>query len=193
MPTHSNEHHNPQDDTTPVHVVGDVIDASHSTDEAPLDDHAVEYAQLQEGLDSGAGWFYWIAVLSLVNSVLFITGSEWGFYISLAVTSIVDGLAMGAIEEFNNPTIIKSIAFGFNLVITGICGFFGFMAKKKQLWAFYIGMTLLALDGAIMALFQEWISVAFHGYAIFCIFKGTQCAKAMKQIEISMPPIQRAA
>src|SRR2546422_8687548 len=39
---------------------------------------------------SGANWFIWIAGLSLVNSVLFVTGSHWSFFLGLAATQVSD-------------------------------------------------------------------------------------------------------
>src|SRR2546430_15326300 len=39
---------------------------------------------------SGANWLIWIAGLSLVNSVLFVTGSHWSFFLGLAATQVSD-------------------------------------------------------------------------------------------------------
>jgi hypothetical protein len=42
--------------------------------------------QLEERMKSGANWFYWIAALSLVTSVISLAGGTWGFFVSLGVT-----------------------------------------------------------------------------------------------------------
>jgi hypothetical protein len=36
-------------------------------------------------MKSGASWFYWIAALSLVNSIVAFTGSDWRFIINWAL------------------------------------------------------------------------------------------------------------
>src|SRR6478672_6161125 len=44
---------------------------------------------------AGAKWFYWIAALSLVNSLVAIFGGQFHFVVGLGITSIVDALAKG--------------------------------------------------------------------------------------------------
>ena len=51
---------------------------------APTDASAV--AQLK----SGASWFYWIAGLSLINSISAASGSSWRFIVGLGITQIFD-------------------------------------------------------------------------------------------------------
>src|SRR5690349_15552832 len=46
-------------------------------------------------IKSGAGWFYWIAGLSLINSVIAATGAGWAFIVGLGVTQFIDAFAHG--------------------------------------------------------------------------------------------------
>ncbi|HKV30766.1 MAG TPA: hypothetical protein VJT14_07105, partial [Candidatus Dormibacteraeota bacterium] len=43
----------------------------------------VEMARQTQLVRSGANWLIWIAGLSLVNSVLFVAGSNWSFFLGL--------------------------------------------------------------------------------------------------------------
>src|SRR5574340_77246 len=47
---------------------------------------------------NGANWFYWIAGLSVVNSVIVLFGGAWYFLVGLGATQFVDGFMMGMIE-----------------------------------------------------------------------------------------------
>src|SRR5688572_28411552 len=48
---------------------------------------------LEMRLKSGASWFYWIAGLSIINSIAALSGAGWGFIVGLGVTQIVDEFA----------------------------------------------------------------------------------------------------
>ena len=45
-------------------------------------------------LKSGASWFYWIAGLSLINSFIALSGSDYGFILGLGITRIIDAFGM---------------------------------------------------------------------------------------------------
>ena len=149
---------------TPVAAIAPPI---HAT--APA--HNVE---LQRRVKSGASWFYWIAGFSIVNSILVATGSNWGFALSLGVTSLTDALAGG----FGGSA--KAVGMTLNAMACAILVLFGFFAGKGQAWAFIIGMILLGLDTVLTGLLQMWLSLAFHVFALFCIFAGFRASRAMR-------------
>ena len=66
---------------------------------------------------SGANWFFWIAGLSVVNSLAAFFDVEWGFIIGLGITQIVDGIAWVVAEETSGgtATAIKLVAFALNV------------------------------------------------------------------------------
>ena len=118
---------------------------------------------------SGARWFWWIAGLSLVNVVMFYSGSNTNFVIGLAMTALV------------------TVAFAGNLpVAIGLAGFtiafyvvVGLYAQRNKLWAFYLGLAVYVLDALIYVYLQDWMSVGFHGLAAFFIFKGVARAREL--------------
>ncbi len=125
-------------------------------------------------LKSGASWFYWIAGLSLVNSIMSLTGSGFGFALGLGVTRIVDGFAAG-LESGG-----KGVALVLDLMAGGLFIFFGIFASKAHTWAFVVGMALFALDGLIVLLAQAWLSVALHALALFFIFRGFLACRQLR-------------
>ena len=125
--------------------------------------------QLFAQLKSGASWFYWIAGLSLINSIAATAGSDWRFIIGLGVTQVLDGLG----THFGGAA--KMVTLGLDLVVAGIFIGFGVFAHKRHLWAFIVGMVLFALDALVMLLLvTDWLSVAFHAFVLFCLFRGLQ-------------------
>src|SRR5689334_876870 len=64
---------------------------------------------------SGANWFNWIAGLSMVNTLIAISGSNWNFLAGLGSTQIVTGIA--TLPKLNLGTAGIVIAIVFNLII----------------------------------------------------------------------------
>ena len=55
----------------------------------------------------------------------------------------------------------------------------GQRAVQGHGWAFLVGMTLFALDGAIFVLIQDWIGVGFHAFALLMIVRGYVAARRL--------------
>jgi len=111
---------------------------------------------------SAARWFWWIAGLSVVNTVLSHSGSDTNFVVGLGITAVSDAVFSQA----------KVIAFAIDAVAVGFFSFMGLKAMRGSAWAFYAGLAVYAIDALIYVRFQDWMPVAFHALAIFFIAKG---------------------
>jgi len=111
---------------------------------------------------AAARWFWWIAGLSLVNIVMFQSGSQTSFVMGLGITTISDVVFAGN----------RLVGFAIDAIALGFFVWAGFQAQRARLWAFYLGVTVYVLDALIYAYAQDWMPVAFHGLAIFFIVKG---------------------
>jgi hypothetical protein len=132
-------------------------------------------------LKSGANWFWWIAGMSVINSLIMLSGSDWNFVVGLGVTQVVDVFAQAiAVELADVGTIIKVAGLLIDIAIAGLFVLFGFLARKRFAWAFIIGMILYGLDGLIFLLVQGWLSVGFHAFALFGLYNGFKALKTLK-------------
>jgi hypothetical protein len=141
-----------------------------SNSEVPSADLSDSDPATEAQMRSGASWFYWIAGLSLINSVLALAGSEWGFILGLGITQIFDaiGSQLGAAGKF--------VAFGMDLITAAVVVVFGVLAARRQTWAFVVGMALYALDGLLFLLAMDFLGIGFHAFALFCLYRGfTAC------------------
>ena len=118
----------------------------------------------------GANWFYWIAGLSLVNTIGTITGGNFHFFLGLGIT-----------DAFRSPEA-RMVGYFIDVLVLGFFLMCGYMAGKLHKWAFVMGMGFYALDAALTAMAQDWISFAFHVYAIVCIWRGFSHVNAAKEI-----------
>ncbi len=154
---------------------------------APAQD-TVLAAQIQQKLTlqsqtrGGASWFYWIAGLSVVNSIIALSGSQWHFIAGLGITEIIDYVARGA---GNAGTVVAIMLDAF---AAGMFVLFGVFAAKRQSWAFIIGMVFYGMDALLWILGQFWLGIAFHIYVLFRIYSGMKAAGQLRELEQSMPP-----
>lgn len=142
---------------------------------------AGERIALERRMLSGANWFFWIAGLSLINSIIMLSNGRWSFLAGLGITQIIDALANQAAGELGSGATV--IALIMDIIVAGVFVLFGFMARKRQGWAFITGMVLYGLDGLLFLLAQSWLSIAFHAFALYCIYQGLRAHNQLKELE----------
>jgi len=119
-------------------------------------------AQPDPIVESAARWFWWIAGLSLINTVLFHSGSDVSFVVGLAMTTLASVLFA---DNLPVAIALAAITVGFYFAM-------GVYARRQKLWAFYVGLVIYVIDALIYVGVQDWMSVAFHALAAFFIIKG---------------------
>jgi len=129
----------------------------------------------------GANWFFWVAGLSLITSMILLFGGNVNFVVGLAVTMIISLVAAAAEQNVDASTalIIKAIAFVACAGAAGVFAGFGYFARRGHIWAFVVGMLLYLLDGLIYLAMSDLLSVGFHAYVLFCLFQGCKAARTL--------------
>ncbi len=122
----------------------------------------------------GAKWFYWIAGLSMINSMVVIFGGNFHFVVGLGITSVVDAMAK---RIGTAGSVLDLIINGF---VAGVFVLFGYFACKAQKWAFMVGMGLYLLDGVLLLSARDFLSVGFHAYALYAIHRGYTAAQRVQ-------------
>lgn len=145
----------------------------------------------QSRLRSGASWFYWIAALSIINSILMAASSKISFIFGLGITQIIDALAylLGQDLGLESVNTVRIIGWVMNLVIVGIFALFGVFAHKRKRWAFYVGMGLYGLD-ALATLFvwdqPDLLSFAFHLIVIWGLVGGLRALSQLDKLDAAL-------
>lgn len=138
--------------------------------------HGVDLAQLEARTRAGARWFYWIGGLSLINSIVSLAGSNWSFVIGLGITQVIDAAA-----GHGDPDGM-GIALGLDVLVVGGFVVLGRLAEGGRSWSFVTGLLLYVLDSLIWVLVGDWVPVAFHAFALLCIFNGLQAARQLRAL-----------
>ena len=141
-------------------------------------------AKLTSNYKSGAKWFYWIAGLSIVNSLIILFDGNVNFVVGLGMTQIVDGVALGMAKAAGGQAapVIQGVALAINVGIATMFVLFGYLSTQRYGWVFVLGMIIYGFDGLIFLIGPSIFSLAFHVFALFCIFNGYSALKKLNAI-----------
>jgi hypothetical protein len=129
----------------------------------------------------GASWFYTIALLSGINSLLQIFDAKIRFIFGLGVTQVVGSMA----KQSTNGTVILLLVDGLFIGLLLLCGKW---AREKSHGAFLGGMTAYALDGVLLVVFGMWIDAAVHAYALYRMWQGYAASRELAELEKAAQP-----
>lgn len=145
--------------------------------------------ELTRRMKNGANNFYWIAGLSVVNSLVLEFGGSSYFVVGLASTLLVDGFFVEFARQMPDVAIFaKLIGLAISVFIAAIFAVFGFFANKGKRWAFTVGMAFYAIDTLLMLVFREWMGLIFHGLFLYGLFSGI---RALGELQKAAPQQQR--
>jgi hypothetical protein len=137
--------------------------------------------EIENRAKAGANWFFWIAGLSLANSVLLMSGANLNFPIGLGMTQIVDAIAFeGSVEAQTVGRIMSAL-------VAGMFVYLGIQARKNQPWAFITGLVLYAADGLLFLIVSDWLSIGFHAWGFIGIFAGLKAVNEIIKSQATMP------
>lgn len=126
-----------------------------------------------------ASWFDWIAIFSVVNSVILLANGGWHFLVGLGITEVITVMS----REGNGAVIGLVLA----VIVAAFFWGMGHLTKKGQMWALILGIVFYVLDAGILIFLQDWLSVLFHGYALFRL---SQAFSAIKELETAQQQAQ---
>lgn len=131
---------------------------------------------------SGSRWFFWIAGLSMLNSIVFRMEGSITFLGSLGVTQIIDIMSRIYVEEgiFENANMVSGFSILVIFFFSALFVIFGLLTRKKKQWAFLVGTILYVIDALILVLIQDYINAAFHGYILFSLFRGWKAIQDLR-------------
>ncbi len=168
---------------------------SHSPYSSPLGSpggEAGSIAIMEKRLKTGANWFFFIAVFSLINSLLILQGGSYHSAFGLGTTQIISSAASHPAPGQTPFAASQGMVLTFDFLASGFYVLYGFFGRRGQIWAFLTGMGFYALDLLLLLLADfllhgglqtaSWLAVAFHGYALFRIFQGYEAARRLPDL-----------
>lgn len=136
----------------------------------------------QRNIKRSASWFYWIAVLSIINSLTVALSGKSNFAVELGITKFMGGIALATTESGTGHSV-NYIVIGISALAAGVFALCGVAGVKHALPIYVIGMVLYAMDALIYFESQSWIPVAFHVFVLINLWKTVSMTKEYQQIE----------
>lgn len=136
------------------------------------DDSSEKHSGTELVIKSGANWFFVIAVLSVVNTIISLyLGLSSTFVIGFGFAAFTTAFAQA---QGTTVTILMSTV---TAVFTSLYVAMGIFSRRRHKWAFVTGLFVYAIDGLFLILVQDWYSIALHCLLLYLIFRGLDALK----------------
>ena len=128
----------------------------------------------------GADWFFWIAILSIINSLLVFYYQIPNTPIALGLTQWVDGTTSG----FNASMSVTGLIT--DLLIAGVFAMFGLLARRGSDIAFVVGIFLYVVDAMLSIGVRDFFGFGVHLIALFFLVKGLLASRHIRENAVSI-------
>lgn len=140
-----------------------------------------EVETLTEDIQKAASWFFWIAGLSFLNSLVGYFKADMYFVVGLGITQVLDAIFAMLLEGSGLLILLPG------LLVSGFFVYIGYRSRMYDKWAFVVGVVVYAFDALIYLYVADWLAVGFHIFALVMIsrgfFKVFEYNKASKQLK----------
>ena len=128
----------------------------------------------------GADWFFWIAILSVINSLIVFYYQTPNTPIALGITRWLDGSTSG----FNASMTMNGLAT--NLLAAGVLAMFGLLARRGNDFAFVVGIFLYVIDSILVLGLRDLFGFGVHLIALFFLVKGLLASRHIRENAVSI-------
>lgn len=162
------------EETTPQDVINNEVNSEVTDEQIRLMEIKIK---LYQRFTRGINWFYAIAGLSILNTIVYLVGENWNFIVGLGITQFIDALF---INGYGTGTYV---ALGIDVIIAGSFALLGFSGKKKEAnWVFIVGIIAYGLDALLLILVKDWLGIVFHVFALYGFYNAMKANKLLKQL-----------
>jgi hypothetical protein len=141
---------------------------------------------LDNRIRSGINWFYWIAGLSLVNTLAYLFGATITFMMGLGITQFIDAFIFTLVKDLGSGSeILRGLGLVIDVAIAGIFVLLGYFGRKRVRWVVIVGMAFYGLDALLMLAFRDFLAAAFHLLALWGLWGGWKAIGELADLEKS--------
>jgi hypothetical protein len=147
---------------------------------------ASQAGEKQQVIASGTSWLYWVAALSLINSILVQANVDWSFALGTTVSLYVDAIAMNIKQGGQAGNTPALIAVAVNAVLAAIVAGAGWIASQGNRIVIGLAMLIYLLDGALLLTLPMAfiiLPLVFHALVLWNLWRAFQAAGELAAIE----------
>ncbi|HVF31050.1 MAG TPA: hypothetical protein VNA22_08770 [Pyrinomonadaceae bacterium] len=144
-----------------------------------LDDDSARHVTRTSVLH-GADWFLWLAILSVVNTLIVYFYNTPNTPVALGITQWLDGTHAGI------KSAMSTSALGINLLIAAALAMFGLLARKGSDIAFVVGIFLYVIDSFLSIGVRDFFGFGVHLVGLFFLVKGLLASRHLRENAVSI-------
>ena len=133
----------------------------------------------------GANWFYWLAILSAINSFVVFYFQMPNTPLALGVTQWLDG-THSALNSQGTGGILTVTGLVIDLLIAAVLAGFGYLARRGSDLAFVIGIFLYVVDAMLSIGMRDFFGFGVHLIGLFFLCKGLLASRHVRENAISI-------
>jgi hypothetical protein len=148
-------------------------------------DTAATLMSLREGLELAnkrcSTWFFVVAALSVVNSVLAVVGADWNFPFGLGIAQLVDAVRTMPLRHEPHPLFDIIFAVLVNFTAISFYVTIGVLARYAFRWAYTVGLIAYGLD--LLLASPSFIGILFHFFVLMAIYDGFRTCRKLVALD----------
>ncbi len=128
----------------------------------------------------GANWFFWLAILSALNSLIVFFAEIRNTPFAFGVTQWIDG-TRGPLtaEGFSPPLHVTGLII--DLLIAAAFAAFGYFGRHSRDVVFLIGIFLYVVDALLCLGLRDFWGFCFHLVGLFFLFRGLLASRHVRE------------
>lgn len=128
----------------------------------------------------GADWFFWLAILSVINSLIVYFYNTPNTPVALGLTQWLDGTHGGLGASMTAGWLV------INILIAGVLAMFGLLARRGSDLAFVVGIFLYVIDSFLVLGLRDFWAFGIHLIGLFFLFKGLLASRHIRENAVSI-------
>lgn len=128
----------------------------------------------------GADWFFWLAILSVINSLIVYFYNIPNTPVALGITQWIDGTQGGIKASLTEGWLV------IDILVAAVLAAFGLLARRGNDIAFIVGMFLYLIDAFLMIGMRDFFGFGVHLIALFFLFKGLLASRHIRENAVSI-------
>jgi hypothetical protein len=147
----------------------------------------MDVASLQRQMRNGANNFFWIAALSIANSIFFLISTRSTFVVGLGITQFIDTIFHNISLAYPNSTLlIRCLGLLPDILFCGVFVLCGFLALRGYRWGFIAGLILFGLDAILTLISSDIFGFGFHLFFLWFLIIGLRALNNLEKIKMEI-------
>ena len=128
---------------------------------------------------NGANWFFWLAILSVINTLVVYFGRLDNTPLAFGVTQWLDGSAGTLASRVASPFSLTGVAV--DLLLAVMFAAFGYFARRGNDSVYLFGILLYAVDALLSLGLKDFWGFSVHLVGLFFLFRGLLASRHVRE------------